>query len=219
MKAFVSWSGGKDCMLALHRIVKEGSISIHCLLNMCDKSSPRSRSHGLDKSLVKEQARCMGIPILQPLAGDKDYENVFKATISELRSEGVEVGIFGDIYLQEHRTWIERVCTETGIEPLFPLWNNKTPDLIREFVDQGFKSKLVAVNQLHLPESWLGRTIDQDFVADILKLEHIDPCAEMGEYHSFVYDGPLFQTAVPHTETRRYAEKGHWFLDLCVQKN
>jgi diphthine-ammonia ligase len=214
MKAFVSWSGGKDCMLALHRIQKEGTCQVSCLINMCSDESDKSRSHGLPKSLIRQQSQAMGIPIIQPVSGFGNYETVFKETISQLKKEGVEYGIFGDIYLMEHRTWIERVCSETDITPLFPLWNCITADLIREFVKEGFKAQLVSVNTRNLSQEWLGRQIDMLFIEDILGLQHIDPCAENGEYHSFVYDGPNFNAPVSFRNKGSYLDKEHWFQDL-----
>ncbi|HEX3008312.1 MAG TPA: diphthine--ammonia ligase [Bacteroidales bacterium] len=214
MKLFVSWSGGKDCMLALHRIQKEGEHHVHCLINMCDADSDKSRSHGIGKELIRQQARAMGLPILQPVSDFKSYETVFKATIEQIKTQGVEGGIFGDIYLQEHRTWIERVCADIRIHPFFPLWNCETSDLIREFVDEGFRSIVVAINQKHLEDAWLGRTIDHSFIGDITQLKNIDPCAENGEYHSFVFDGPLFNAPLKLTLGKTYQENGHLFQEI-----
>ncbi len=214
MKVFVSWSGGKDCMLALHRIKKEGMHDIHCLVNMCDKTTPRSRSHGISNRLIREQAFAMGIPVIQPVSGFDDYEEVFKSAINQLKTQGVKGGVFGDIYLQVHRDWIERVCAETEIEPIFPLWKNNTTELLKEFVTGGFNAKLVAVNQQHLTKDWLGRNIDHEFVKDILGFPNLDPCAENGEYHSFVFDGPTFVTPVVIQEGTSYEAHNHWFLEL-----
>lgn len=214
MKVFVSWSGGKDCMLALHRVKKEGKHDVSCLLNMCDDESDKSRSHGLPKQLIRQQAYLLQIPVLQPVSGFSNYERVFKETILKLKAEGVEGGVFGDIYLQEHRTWIERVCREMATQPVFPLWDCNTTELIQEFVAEGYLSTLVSVNHQHLSADWLGRIIDNSFIRDILNLGNIDPCAENGEYHSFVYDGPLFKVPVAFTAGTPYFEKDHWFLNI-----
>lgn len=214
MKAFVSWSGGKDCMLALHRIKKSAKYEISALINMCSDTSEKSRSHGLPGSLLRRQAFAIRTPILQPRSGFNNYETVFKDTVLQLKAEGVNYGVFGDIYLMEHRTWIERVCSETGIEPIFPLWNCSTTDLIHEFVDEGFNALLVSVNQKFLTKEWLGRTIDSHFVKDISSFADLDPCAENGEYHSFVHDGPIFKMPVHFNITSIRSEHNHWFLDL-----
>lgn len=201
-------------MLALYRVKKEGKHHISCLVNMCDADSDKSRSHGLPKLLVYRQAKAMGIPIVQPVTSFQNYERVFKETIAKLKQEGVEGGVFGDIYLQEHRTWIERVCRDMDIEPIFPLWNFGTAELLQEFVSEGFTSMLVAINQKFLTEEWLGRKIDESFLKDIKTHPDIDPCAENGEYHSFVYDGPIFEKPVEFEIGNRYSEKDSFYLEV-----
>lgn len=214
MQVFVSWSGGKDCMLALYRTLQEKQHAVSHLVNMCDIDSEYSRSHGLKKHIIAQQATAMGIDIVQHKTDMKNYEANFKIVIEHLKSLGITGGVFGDIYLQPHRDWIERVCSETGIQPIFPLWNCNTVDLINEFIHSSFKALTVSVNEKHLPKTWLGRELDYNFVNDIVKLEGIDPCAENGEYHSFVYDGPVFKHAVSFTKEKEYYRDNHWFLAL-----
>lgn len=214
MNLFVSWSGGKDCMLALYRTMQQKKHTISHLINMCDADSANSRSHGMKKDLIAQQASSIGIEVLQPLSDFKSYENTFKSAIEEVKKHGVEGGVFGDIYLQVHRDWIERVCSEMEIQSFFPLWQNNTSDLLKEFILAGFKTIVVSVNTDFLPQSWLGRIIDNDFYTDIHNLKDIDPCAENGEYHSFVYDGPVFKTSVPFSRGKEYFRDNHWFLNL-----
>jgi uncharacterized protein (TIGR00290 family) len=214
MKLFASWSGGKDCMLALYRVQKENKHVVTRLINMCDASSAHSRSHGMPKYLIEQQAVSLGIKILQPVSDFKAYETVFKEAIITLKKQGVTGGVFGDIYLQVHRDWIERVCKEMDIEPIFPLWKNNTNDLLHEFVNNGFKSIVVSVNNDLLPQSWLGREINNVFTDDILPLQGIDPCAENGEYHSFVFDGPIFNKPVAFSRGQEFFKDNHWFLNL-----
>lgn len=201
-------------MLALYRIIQDKQHDVSHLVNMCDIDGVHSGSHGLKKNIIARQAEAIGMTIIQQETGFKDYEINFKKIIANLKREGVDGGIFGDIYLQEHRDWIVRVCSETGIQPAFPLWNNDTRDLINEFIDSGFKALVVSVNSNFLPQLWLGRNINTDFISDIIKLEQIDPCAEKGEYHSFVYDGPIFRNPVPFTTGMEYLKDNHWFLEL-----
>ncbi len=213
MKVFTSWSGGKDCMLALHRFLKQpGNEAV--LVNMCDDDGVRSRSHGIKKELVKIQASCMNLPIIQQQTNFKGYEFGFKKVIAELKEQGVTGGVFGDIYLKEHRVWIDRVCKEMDVEPVFPLWENDTRLLMEEFINEGFKTKVIAVNSKMLSQDWLGRIIDTQFLDEISKLQGIDPCAENGEYHSFVYDGPLFNKSVSFEVGSSYEENGCYFIEL-----
>lgn len=214
MKAFASWSGGKDCMLATHRHLQEAGNQIVCLVNMCDQKGDLSRSHGLKKQLIQRQANAMGIPVIQQATSHQEYEKNFKNVILKLKEQGVDYGVFGDIYLKEHRVWIERVCSEMDIEPIFPLWNNDTLDLLKEFIHTGFKAITVSVRSEKLSEQWLGRIVDERFLTDISKMENIDPCAENGEYHTFVYDGPLFKTPVNFETGMTVFRDLHHFLEL-----
>ncbi|KAB2870731.1 MAG: diphthine--ammonia ligase [Bacteroidales bacterium] len=214
MNAFVSWSGGKDCMLAMFNFMNNPQNRVVSLINMCDEDGVMSRSHGIKSDLVKLQALCMGIPIIQEPIGENGYEESFKKAVNSLKEQGINAGVFGDIYLVEHRVWIERVCNDLGIVAIFPLWNRSTTELIKEFVDFGFKTKVVSVREDFLTEEWLGVDIDNNFISKVLAMPNIDPCAENGEYHSFVYDGPTFKTPVPIKLGRRYKHDNHYFLEL-----
>ena len=214
MAAFASWSGGKDCMLALYRYLQQESQDVEFLVNMCDLDGERSRSHGLKKGLIKSQSDCIGIPVIQQKTSSEAYEVNFKKVISGLRNQGVHVGIFGDIYLNEHRVWVERVCHEMDIIPVFPLWKNDTRQLLQEFIDTGFKALTVSVRSDKLPQEWLGRSLDNSFLTDITSLEDVDPCAENGEYHTFVYGGPVFREPVEFIKGGISFRDKHFFLEL-----
>ena len=214
MNVFVSWSGGKDCMLALHRTLKTGNHRVMGLLNMCDRDSQLSRSHGLKKELIQRQADALGLRLIQPETCNGQYEKDFKAAIAELKLEGIEGGVFGDIYLMEHRTWIERVCLEMGIEAIFPIWENTTYGLARELVLEGFQPLVVAVRKEPLSQSYLGRIFDNQMIAELEAMDGVDICAENGEFHSFVIDGPIFRQPVAVQTGEPYFDKNHWYLHL-----
>ena len=214
MKAFVSWSGGKDCMLALNRYLKNHSKQDVCLLNMCDEHSDLSRCHGLKKKMIGLQAEKMGIHLFHETTDFAGYEKAFKQKIAELKLMGVAEGVFGDIYLEEHRTWIERVCNEMEIEAVFPIWHADTKKLLLELVDERFKALTVAVHCDMLPEQWLGRELNRSFYDEIITLKGIDPCAENGEYHSYVYDGPLFSEPVSFIKWEKTKRDNYYFLTI-----
>jgi Predicted ATPases of PP-loop superfamily len=214
MKSFISWSGGKDCMYALHLFLKDKRNEVACLLNMCSADGERSGSHGLSRGLIRLQAEAMHIPVVQQPIEDENYEYSFKKAITELKEQGVDSGVFGDIYLQEHRDWIERVCRETGITPVFPLWKKDTEELMRSLIAEGFKTVVVAVRKEKLSGTFLGRQINGAFLADISAVSGADPCGENGEYHTFVFDGPLFDHAMPFSKKREYEDGRHWFLEI-----
>lgn len=214
MRLFISWSAGKDCMLAMYRILQQKQHEVNYLINMCDMDQVHSRSHGLRKHLIVQQASSLGIELIQPISDFETYETQFKAAIKQVKEKGINAGVFGDIYLQPHRQWIEKVCWDMDIQPLFPLWENNTEDLLKEFLQAGFKSIIVSVNSHFLSKSWLGKEINTVLVNDILNLNNIDPCAENGEFHSFVYDGPIFKRPVTFKTEKIYFKDPHWFLEL-----
>lgn len=214
MKAFASWSGGKDCMLAAYRFMSDHKNHLEVLVNMCSVDGKNSLSHNIEASLIKKQAECMNIHIVQqPTSIACYHENLIKV-IEQLKKQGINCGVFGDIYLQEHKEWIENLCEETDIKPVFPLWREDTKSLINEFIEVGFQSTLIAIDNTKLDKSWLGRIINDEFHTDILKLKNIDPCAEKGEYHSFVFDGPGFENPVPFLKREQYTKDKTTYLKL-----
>ena len=215
-QVFASWSGGKDSSLACYRAVT-GGLKVRCLLNMVTEDGERSRSHGLSAEVLQVQARAIGIPIVQRRTTWDTYEAEFKNGLLSLRRDGIEGGVFGDIDLDEHRQWVERVCGEVDIAPHLPLWGERQESLLRDFIDGGFEAVVIATKDDLLGEEWLGRKIDLDFLERLEKLretEDITPCGEAGEYHTFVTDGPLFKQRVEIRETRKVLREGYWFLEI-----
>lgn len=214
MKAFVSWSSGKDCMYALYKFIQQKDNEVIALLNMTNAGSDKSRSHGITNEMILRQAAQLSFPLVQQPAGKSDYEANFKKAIETLKNKGVEAGVFGDIYLEEHRVWIERVCSEMEITPVFPLWGSDTTQLIRQFVDDGFKTITVAVRKNKLSQDFLGKVIDLDFIAKLSAMDDIDLCAERGEYHSFVFDGPIFKQPINFTTEEISEDTNHYYIQL-----
>ena len=214
MKAFVSWSSGKDCTYALHRFLSISAGEVVCLLNMTDAGGDKSRSHGISNAIIQRQAEQLGIPLVQKPTSRGVYEQDFKAAIAELKLQGVNTGIFGDIYLDAHREWIERVCEEMEVEPVFPLWGINTTDLMADFISDGFKTVIVSVRKGKLPSRFLGRVLNNDLIAEITSVPDADACGENGEYHSFVFDGPIFNSPVSFEKGEITEDDKHWFLEL-----
>ena len=150
-KAFCCWSGGKESALSLYRAQQSG-YNICCLLNMVSQDGNHSRTHGINSDWLKRQSESMGIPIIQPKTMWKNYETEFKKAVSELReNRGLKIGIFGDIDLKPHRDWVERVCRESDIEPILPLWGEEREKLLEEFISAGFKTIYLFLPTLTLP--------------------------------------------------------------------
>lgn len=213
LKAFVSWSGGKESSLACYRARTKG-IQIVCFVNMISEDGSYSRSHGISSELLRIQAEAIGIPIVQRKTTWQIYEEEFKDAIMQLKKEGINAGIFGDIDLQEHRDWVERVCKECGIKPLLPLWNEDREKLLREFISSGFKAIVCSTNSEFLDKDWLGSEINNDFIIKLKQLGSVDICGEKGEYHTFVYDGPLFKMPLKFKVGEKILKEKRWFLEL-----
>lgn len=217
-KAFCCWSGGKDSCMALFRALNE-KFNVVYLLNMISEDGKHSRSHGISSDLLKLQSESIGIPIVQSNASWENYENEFKNTVLELKKVGVTTGIFGDIDLQEHRNWVERVCKDIEIKPILPLWKEERGRLIKEFIQSGFKAIVVSTNAVFLGDEWLGKRINDEFIADLKSLGNIDLCGEKGEYHTFVYDGPFFKEPVQFIIGDKTLKDKYWVLEIKLKKN
>ena len=216
MKAFCCWSGGKESAFSYYRSKKETDIEISCLLNMSNNDGQHSRTHGISSALLRTQARAMGIPIIQRKTTWKSYESEFKKAVVELKDDGIEAGIFGDIDLQEHRDWVEKVCRDTGLKPILPLWKEERERLLEEFIQVGFKTIIAAVKAQMLSKNWLGRYIDQQFIADLKKIKSVDLCGEAGEYHTFVVDGPVFKNAMNFIVGKKHLKGDYCFLEIST---
>ncbi len=213
-KAFVSWSGGKDSALAYYNAIKGGEIEVAYLLNMLSEGGRYSRSHRLGVDILKAQAQALGIPIVQRQATWGDYEGEFKSALTIFKKEGLRAGVFGDIDVQEHRDWVERVTSESGLNAVLPLWQRSRESLMSEFIAAGFKAVIVTVNTECMGSEWLGREIDRQFIEDMKCLPQIDLCGENGEYHTFVYDGPLFKKTIGFCKGRKLLRGGYCFLEI-----
>jgi uncharacterized protein (TIGR00290 family) len=214
MKAVSLWSGGKDSCFACYKAKSEGH-RIASLINFTDSRGSGSVSHGLSADIIRKQARLIDIPFLQKAMPQKGYRDAFKTLIEELKTkEGIEGIVFGDIYLQEHRDWIDKVCEELKVKAILPIWTRDTEKLIKEIIDSGFKSIVVSVRKDILGEEWLGREIDGGFIKDLKAMGNIDLCGEKGEFHTFVYDGPIFKKPVEFVIGKKILNDKHWFLEI-----
>lgn len=207
-----SWSGGKDSCLALDQAVRQGG-KPRRLLTMLTEDGERSRSHGLPRALLETQARSLGIPITFRAASWENYEPVFLGALRELRMEGIEAGVFGDIDLEPHREWVERVCGLAEILPVHPLWQRERRGLLTEFINLGYQATIVALKEDKLEPRFLGRMIDMEALAE-LEGARVDVAGEEGEYHTVVTAGPLFSAAISLKAKGRIRREGYWFMDV-----
>ncbi|MDH5695575.1 MAG: diphthine--ammonia ligase [Dehalococcoidia bacterium] len=215
-KYAASWSGGKDSCLAYWKAISRG-LKVSYLLNFVNKDSTRAMSHGLDHKLIALQAQAMKLPIIQQRVTWETYEAGFKAALEKLKLKGVAGLITGDIHLQEHKDWIDRICGEVGVEAVLPLWHLDTSQLLTDFIDAGFKAIVVSVKTEIFGKEWLGRQVDSKLAADIYQLAqrlNIDPSGEAGEFHTFVYDGPSFSKSIRIINSTPVLRDDRWFLDI-----
>jgi uncharacterized protein (TIGR00290 family) len=211
---FCSWSGGKDSCLALYKAIQNGGIP-KALLTMLTEDGERTRSHGLPVGVVQCQAEALGIPLIVRKSSWNDYEGNFLSAIRKFKGDSVEYGVFGDIDLEPHLQWVERVCSSVAIQPYEPLWKRERTNLLNEFLSLGFKAMIIAIKQGALYNSFLGRILDQQVITDIEKAG-CDASGEKGEYHTVVTDGPIYSSAI-HIETRgQVIHDGYSFLNVSV---
>lgn len=183
--------------------------------------------HGLPRALVEKQAQALELPIrwmeLPPNTTMESYDRILKNTVEQLKLQGCMAAAFGDIFLEDLRAYRENQLQRVGVEALFPLWQQDTRSLVQKFVDQGFEALVVCLDERKLPQEFLGRKIDADFLKDLPT--GVDPCGENGEFHTFCYQGPIFKHPIEFTigtpVRKTYPdpenssnEIGYWFLDL-----
>jgi len=215
VKSFFSWSGGKDSMLALHRALAAGH-EVQALLAMFDETGERSRSHALPPALMQAQADALGIALVMRQASWADYEQVFSGQLRVFAEQGISHGLFGDIDLQAHRDWEEKVCAAAGITATLPLWHEPRRALVDELLALGYRARVVCVDARFLDAGFCGREFDAGFIAELPA--GVDACGENGEFHTFVFDGPRFSHPVSHELVRVHELKpvapapGHYFV-------
>jgi diphthine-ammonia ligase len=193
--ALCSFSGGKDSCLALRRAQLQG-LDVRTLLVMFEEGGERSRSHAIPLALIERQARALGLDLTVRNASWKSYEAVFTDALRGLRASGHEVAIFGDIDLEPHREWEEKVCAAADLKPVLPLWQAGRDALAREVLEAGFRAVVVCTDSRYLGDEFCGRQYDPSFLRDLPA--GVDACGENGEFHTFVYDGPNFSAPVSY---------------------
>jgi len=212
----LSWSGGKDSCYSYWKALSQG-YKVNCLLNFINTDAKRPLSHGLNPELIALQAKAMETPIVQKRVTWETYEAGFKAALEELKQEGIKGLITGDIYLQEHKDWIEQACNAVDVKPVLPLWNMDTLQLLKDFVEAGFKAIITSAKTEFFAKDWLGRQLDNNLISELdqyCKRTNIDICGEAGEYHTFVYSGPLFRKSINIGKTAIVATDKLWGLDI-----
>jgi len=213
---FFSWSGGKDSCLALQRAVAAGG-DLRCLVSMLDGGGERTGAHGLPVAFLEAQAEAIGVPLVLGSAGWNDYERVFTGTVRKLASEGVTAAVFGDIDLEAHLEWEQRVLGAVGLRIYQPLWMDDRRALVDEAIASPIEAIIVAARAGELGKEFVGRRLTPDCVRD-LEAAGADAAGEDGEYHTAVVDGPLFAHRIDVEIEGVRNVNDHWQAQLAVKE-
>jgi len=213
----VLWSGGKDSCLALWR-AREAGLCVTALLNFIDKSSNRVRFHAVRSALIAEQAQKLRLELLQFATAPDSFADSFEAALRTLKVRDYTGVVAGDIHLEDVRQWNEDRATAAGLRCVEPLWREAGLDILRSFVDAGFRAVLTCCDERWKSVLWPGREIDSDFISDVSSVGDLDVCGERGEYHSFVFAGPLFSSPVVWVPGEIRRSNGFSQIDLISEQ-
>jgi len=214
-RVLLSWSGGKDSAFALHEMRKSQEFEIVALLTAITENDERVTMHRVNRDVLEAQARAVDLPldivVLPQVCNNCEYTERMYAALRRHQAHGIRLVAFGDLFLDDIRDFREEYLEAIGMEAHFPLWHRDTKELAYAFVNQKFKAVVTCVDSEMLPSSYAGRAYDRAFLADLPL--NVDPCGENGEFHTFVYDGPVFNQPLPlklgeqtHDEHFHYCE-------------
>lgn len=215
-----SWSGGKDSALALHELMRSKEHEVVALLTTVTEEYDRITMHGVRSELLKQQALSIGLPLeeirISENITEEEYEKTMQDVMSRLKDAGMESVAFGDLFLEDVRRRREANLARIGMKAVFPLWGRNTRKLALEFIELGFKAIITCVDTSLLNGEFVGRNVDEKFLNDLPA--EADPCGENGEFHSFVYDGPIFQKAISLKKGDVVVKRGRFhYCDLLPQ--
>jgi len=215
-KAVISWSSGKDSAFALNEVLRAGSLEVVGLLTTVTKTFGRVSIHGVREALLDQQALALRLPLrkveIPYPCPNPAYEAAMAEAVRAMRHQGVSRVVFGDLFLEDVRSYREARLSGTGIEPVFPLWHRNTTALAHEMIGEGIDARVVCVDPRTVPKELVGRRFDARFLLDLPP--SVDPCGENGEFHTFVSEGPHFAHPVRVVEGEVVERDGFVFADL-----
>lgn len=201
-KVCVSYSLGKDSTLALYRTLKTKKVTN--LVISVNENDLRSWFHGVDYELIELVSKSLNIPVILAKSKGEDYRERFIEALEQSKQLGAMACVFGDIDIEEHYTWCNEVCRDAGLKSDFPLWQENRRSIVEEFINSGFKAKIKTVSKQHnIKPEFLNQTLTHDVITEFEQLG-IDVCGENGEYHTFVYDGPLYSFPIDTAQIDTY---------------
>ncbi len=219
-KVILAWSGGKDSAMSLYEIQSSGKYEIVSLLTTINQDYDRVSMHGVRRTLVEQQALSLGLPmekVLVPKAcSNEEYESKMSEVLTRFKQDGINQVVFGDIFLEWVKEYREANLSKLGMKGIFPIWGRDTDELTRSFITLGFQAVITCVDTKVLAQRFLGRMLDGQFLAELPS--SVDPGGENGEFHSFVFAGPVFKDRIAYTLGETVQRDSFYFCDLLPKE-
>jgi uncharacterized protein (TIGR00290 family) len=215
-KVLLCWSGGKDSAMALYETHKDHQYEVVSLLTTITEGYDRVSLHGVRRSLVEQQAQSLGLPLEEVFISqdcpNQEYESKMRDTLTRFKQIGVKRVAFGDVFLEEVRKYREANLSRLGMRGLFPLWGRDSAELVKSFMTLGFQAVTTCTDAKVLDSDFAGRILNEEFLASLPA--SVDPAGENGEFHSFVFDGPIFRERIPYDLGDKVFRDSLHFCDL-----
>jgi uncharacterized protein (TIGR00290 family) len=219
-KILFGWSGGKDSAMALYEILKNKKYQVASLLTTVTEDYERISMHGVRRTMLEKQAKSLNIPLYKVLIPKDCSNEIYAAKMTEalekFKQDGIKEVAFGDIFLEDVRKYREENLAKAGMKGIFPIWGRDSAELVSSFIALGFKAVVTCLDSKVLDKGFLGRKIDKDFIAELPP--NIDPSGENGEFHTFVYDGPIFKQKIGFKRGESVLRESYYFIDLIPEE-
>jgi len=219
-KVLLAWSGGKDSAMSLYEIQSSGKYEIVSLLTTINQDYDRVSMHGVRRTLVEQQALSLGLPMEKVLVpktcSNEEYEARMGEVLTRFKQDGINQVVFGDIFLEWVKEYREANLSKLGMKGIFPIWGRDTDELTRSFITLGFQAVITCVDTKVLAQRFLGRMLDGQFLAELPS--SIDPGGENGEFHSFVFAGPVFKDRIAYTLGETVQRDSFYFCDVLPKE-
>jgi len=220
-KVIFAWSGGKDSAMALNELKKNRNYEVSALLTTVTEGYDRISMHGVRKILLEEQAKSLGLPLekiyITKSSSNEEYETRMKDSLTRYQGMGVSSAAFGDIFLEDLKKYREDNLSKVGMKGIFPIWKRNSAELARTFIELGFKAIITCIDSKVLDKTFVGRVFDKQFLSELPK--DVDPCGENGEFHSFVFDGPIFSKPVECVKGEVVLRDDRYYFCDLIPKN
>ncbi|MFC1871248.1 diphthine--ammonia ligase [Chloroflexota bacterium] len=215
-KILLSWSGGKDSALSLYEIQKSKDYEVVSLLTVITGDYDRVSMHGVPRMFIEQQAQSLSLPVeivrIPASCSDEEYESIMRKTLTRFKEKGVSSVVSGDIFLEGIKDYRRNNLAKLGMKGIFPLWGRSTDELAASFVSLGFRAVITCLDTILMDKNFIGRLFDRQLLSELPPA--VDPSGENGEFHSFVFAGPVFKEKINFTTGERVLRDSFYFCDL-----